>query len=206
MSVVVTATAAGYEPKAVRTWARGRVVLGLATFRETPRVLGAARVGRVLTADPGTVAPSTATVTYQWLRSGLPIAGATARTYLLRPVDVGHRVAVRVTLTAPHWAPARTRARAATVTKSVPRLTVRTSSHDTWAGVGIRVVTPGLPEPDGKVRVYEGATLRATVVITDGRGYVRLAHLSRGTHHLVLRYQGPGPQVPAAVRVGVTIG
>ena len=206
MSVSVTARVDGYQPLAVRTWAAGRVRLGQTTFRQSPRVLGAAQVGRMLIADPGTFAPSTATATYQWLRSGLPIAGATKRGYILRPADVGHRVAVRVTATAPHWAPARARARAETVTRSVPELTVRTTSHATSAGVGIRVVTPGLAGPDGTVRVYEGDTLRATVTITDGHGYVRLTHLSPGTHHLVLRYQGPGPQVPASKRVAVTVG
>ena len=44
----------------------------------------------MLIADPGTFTPSTATATYQWLRSGLPIAGATKRGYILRPADVGH--------------------------------------------------------------------------------------------------------------------
>jgi hypothetical protein len=144
-------------------------------------------------------------VSYQWLRSGQPITDATARTYRLRAVDVGHRVVVRVTLRAPHWAPATARAGTGTVVKSVPQLTVRTSAHDTWAGVSIRVVTPGLPEPDGRIRVLEGGTLRATVVITDGHGYVRLNHLSRGTHRFVLRYGGPGPQVPASVRIEVRI-
>ena len=54
--------------------------------------------------------------------------------------------------------------------------------------------------------MLEGRTLRATVAITDGRGHVRLDRLSRGTHHLVLRYRGPGAQVPASLRVRITIG
>jgi hypothetical protein len=136
----------------------------------------------------------------------VPIRGATARSYLLRPVDVGHRVTVAVTLTAPHWAPTTARAGSGRLVKAVPQLTVRTSAHDTWAGVSVRVVTPGLPGPDGKVRVLEGDTSRGTAAITDGRGYLRLNHLSRGTHHLVLRYRGPGPQVSAFLRFAVTIG
>jgi len=204
--VRVTATADGYEPRSADSRGTGPVVLGLAAFTEPPSLTGSALVGRTLTADPGTYTPSTATVSYQWLRSGVAITGATGRTYLLRAADVGHRVAVRVTLTAPHWTSASARAGTGTVVKSVPQLTVRTAAHDTWAGVSIRVVTPGLPEPDGKVRLLQGGTLLATGVITDGHGYVRLDHLSRGTHHLVLRYQGPGPQVPASLRFEVTIG
>jgi surface antigen len=204
--VSVSATADGYEPKAASSAATGPVVNGQAAFTTAPVITGRSRVGGVLTAGRGTFTPSTATATYQWLRSGVPIRGATARSYLLRPVDVGHRVTVAVTLTAPHWAPTTARAGSGRLVKAVPQLTVRTSAHDTWAGVSVRVVTPGLPGPDGKVRVLEGDTSRGTAAITDGRGYLRLNHLSRGTHHLVLRYRGPGPQVSAFLRFAVTIG
>jgi hypothetical protein len=207
ISVSVTATATGYGPTSATSPATGPVVRGLAAFARSPGIVGRPRVGRVLTAVPGTFTPSTATPTYQWLRSGQPITGATARTYLLRAADVGHRVSVRVTLAAPHWTPVTSRAVATpTVVKAVPRLTVRTSAHDTWAGVSVRVVTPGLPDPDGRVRVLEHRRLRASFAVVDGHGRVHLKHLARGTHHLLLRYEGPGPQVPASVRVAVRIG
>lgn len=61
-----------------------------------PSIGGTARVGRLLTARPGTVRPTPTTVRYRWLRDGAPITGATARTYRLRAADAGHRVAVRV--------------------------------------------------------------------------------------------------------------
>ena len=121
---------AGHRSGGARDWRPSRSRRG---------ITGARRVGRVLTADPGTFTPSTATATYQWLRSGQPIAGATAQTYLLRAADVGHRLSVRVTLAAPHWAPATGRAGTGTRIKSVPQIRVRTSAHDTWAGV----VDPG---------------------------------------------------------------
>jgi len=206
ITVSVTATADGYAPKSASAPATGPVVRGVAAFTESPGIRGYRRVGHVLTANPGTVTPSTATASYQWLRSGQPITGATARTYLLTAADVGHRVAVRVTLAAPHWAPATGRAGTGRWVRAVPQIRVGTSAHDTWAGVSVRVVSPGLPGPDGVVRVLEGGTSRATAVTTDGRGYVRLNHLSRGTHHLVLRYWGAGPQVRGFLRFDVRIG
>jgi len=206
ITVTVTATADGYAPKSASAAATGTVVRGVAAFTEPPGIRGYRRVGRVLTANPGTVTPSTATASYQWLRSGQPIAGATARTYLLTAADVGHRVAVKVTLAAPHWAPTTGRAGTGRWVRSVPQIRVGTSAHDTWAGVSIRVVAPGLPGPDGVVRVLEGGTSRAIAATTDGRGYVRLNHLARGTHHLVLRYWGAGPQVRAFLRFDVRIG
>jgi len=206
LTVQVTAHADGYEPRTASSYSTSRVVLGRAAFTTAPSLRGTALVRHTLTASPGTFTPAGATPTYQWLRAGVAISDATARTYTLRPADVGHRVAVRVTLSAPHWASTSARARTATLVNSVPQLTVRVAGNATWAGISLRVVTPGLPEPDGKARLYKGDRLLGTMVVTDGHGRLRLDNLSVGTHHVVLRYSGTGPQVPASTRVDVTIG
>jgi hypothetical protein len=70
----------------------------------------------------------------------------------------------------------------------------------------VRVVTPGLTEPDGRARLYEHGRLLGTVVVTDGHGYLRLSDLAARTHRVAVRYSGPGPQVGASTRVDVTIG
>ena len=62
----------------------------------TPAVTGTAQVGHTLTARPGTWSPAP-TFTYQWLRAGTPIPGATQQTYRLTAADAGSRIAVRVT-------------------------------------------------------------------------------------------------------------
>ena len=203
--VSVTATAEGYAPTSASSSATTAVTSGLAAFTTSPRISGTTQVGGTLTAHPGTSTPSTATPAYQWLRSGKPITGATARTYRLGAGDVGHHVAVRVTVSAPHWAPATRKAGSGKVTRAVPRIRIGTSAHRAWARVSVRVVTPGLVRPDGKLRVLERNATRVRGVVTDGRGRLRLDRLSRGTHHLVLRYRGHGPQVRAAVRFTVTI-
>lgn len=54
--------------------------------------------GQYLTADRGTWTPADPeTWSYQWLRDGVPIAGATGPTYLVQPADVGHALAPHVT-------------------------------------------------------------------------------------------------------------
>jgi hypothetical protein len=54
-------------------------------------------VGSTLTVDPGTYLPSDAVITFQWHQSDTgPIAGATGRSYTLRPSDVGHIVFVNI--------------------------------------------------------------------------------------------------------------
>lgn len=62
----------------------------------TPKVTGTARVGAALTAAPGTWTQG-ATLRYQWLAGGQPVAGATARTLTLKPAQVGKKISVRVT-------------------------------------------------------------------------------------------------------------
>ena len=59
------------------------------TSTPTPTISGSAVVGSTLTADPKTWQPVPATRTYQWLRDGEPIAGATALTYTLVAADLG---------------------------------------------------------------------------------------------------------------------
>jgi surface antigen len=206
LTVRVTAHADGYQPHTAATSPTSPVLLGQAAFTTAPSLTGSALVGHTLTASPGRFTPAGATPGYQWLRGGVAISGATSRTYTLRPADVGHRVAVRVTVSAPQWAPTIALARTTTLVKSVPQLTVRVAGHATWAGIFVRVVTPGLPEPDGRARLYERHRLLGTIIVTDGHGYLRLNNLSPRTHRVALRYSGPGPQVPASTRVDIAIG
>lgn len=67
-----------------------------------PWVGGAAKAGSTLTANPGTWRPGNGvTFTYQWLKDGVPVAGATAPTLALDQGSVGGRYAVRVTAASP---------------------------------------------------------------------------------------------------------
>lgn len=56
--------------------------------------------GRQLTCSPGTFTGATS-FALTWLRSGTPIAGATASTYTLTAVDAGQAIQCRVTATGP---------------------------------------------------------------------------------------------------------
>ena len=64
-----------------------------------PTVTGTPVYGGTLTAEPGAWSPPVASFTYQWLRDGVPIAGATASTYVAGLDDLGHPLAVQVTAT-----------------------------------------------------------------------------------------------------------
>lgn len=61
-----------------------------------PTVRGLAISGRTLTATVGTWRVAPTRYTYQWLRNGIAIRGATASTYRLTTIDKGKRVSVKV--------------------------------------------------------------------------------------------------------------
>jgi hypothetical protein len=104
LSVRVTGTRTGYA-SAERTSAE--VVVGVGTLSApTPRVTGKARAGRRLRAVAGTWAPAPVTLTYQWLRNGKAIKGATGTSYRVGRKDRGKRIAVRVTGSRPGFATA----------------------------------------------------------------------------------------------------
>ncbi|HEY1118611.1 MAG TPA: hypothetical protein VGE43_12945, partial [Acidimicrobiales bacterium] len=66
-----------------------------------PSVTGTPRVGRTLTAKPGTWSPDWARTTFQWRRDGKPVAGADGRTYRLTARDRGRSLSVAVTAVLP---------------------------------------------------------------------------------------------------------
>jgi hypothetical protein len=66
-------------------------------------VTGNRNVGQTLTATPGAWLPVETAFTYQWLRSGHPILGATTSTYDLDVADYGKKIDVRVTGSAPSY-------------------------------------------------------------------------------------------------------
>ncbi len=69
------------------------------TSAPVPTISGTPAPGRTLTAVTGTWKPTPTTFTYQWLRSGAAIAGATAATYTPVSADLDRGLSVRVTAT-----------------------------------------------------------------------------------------------------------
>jgi hypothetical protein len=74
-----------------------KVKLGAVSVGGTPEV------GRILRARWASLYPSDATLRYQWLRDGTRIALATARSYVIKRADKGHRLSVTVIATKQDW-------------------------------------------------------------------------------------------------------
>lgn len=72
-----------------------KVVKGTFTVAK-PTVTGTARVGSKLSAKAAAPAPAAQSTTYQWLRSGRAIKGATSKTYTLTPADLNQRISLSV--------------------------------------------------------------------------------------------------------------
>lgn len=100
LTLEVTARRHGYLTAVVLTDPTGAVRLGRITNTVAPAVSGGAIFGRTLHATPGEWSVDDVTVTYQWLRDGNAIPGATERTYTTRRIDRGHDLRVVVTAVA----------------------------------------------------------------------------------------------------------
>ncbi|MFM7030197.1 MAG: S8 family serine peptidase [Micrococcales bacterium] len=92
IQVTVTATKIGYQT--VTTTSVGGVIAeGTMVLTPAPVISGTPRFGQVLSASPGTW-DAGVKLSYQWLRDGQPISGATFSRYTLVGSDIGHQVAV----------------------------------------------------------------------------------------------------------------
>lgn len=98
----VTGAAPGFESHSVVTAATAKVALSAAAkATKLPSISGTARFDQTLKATTGTWDRSGATFTYQWLRGGTAIKGATSASYKIQAADVGKAISVRVSAKIP---------------------------------------------------------------------------------------------------------
>jgi bacillolysin len=99
LSARVTGTASGFLPGTADSNALGPVTAAplLTVVAGSPTISGKAVVGKKLTAHAGAWTPGDATLSYQWLRNGTPVAGATGSTYKMKNKDKGKKISVQVT-------------------------------------------------------------------------------------------------------------
>ena len=97
-----------------------------------PKVSGTPKVGRTLTAQPGTWTKGTK-LSYQWLRNGKTIPKATKKTYKPVAADVGKQLSVKVTgkksgyKSASKTSPERAKTTRGTLTGATPKITGTTT-------------------------------------------------------------------------------
>jgi|GEM_PF-1039826 len=96
----VTVSVAGCTPLVKTTG--GMTVKGGTTYASV-YIKGTATPGAALTIGVISLLPSYATMTYQWLRDGQTIPGATNSSYTVAKTDIGTNISARVTVAAPGW-------------------------------------------------------------------------------------------------------
>jgi hypothetical protein len=111
LSVTVTGSKSGFTPASATSNDTGVVTgasaAGAIANTSSPAAVGIPRVGLELTAYAGTwyTQNGAPTTTVQWLRDGVPVAGATGSTYALGAADLGTRISLRVTATKDGYQP-----------------------------------------------------------------------------------------------------
>jgi hypothetical protein len=96
ISVRVTGAEPGYASSAAVSAQTATVVKGTLS-PGMPGITGTPTFGSSLAASEGSWAPGTVAFSYQWLRNGVSIPGATSQSYTLVPPDVGTTIRVTVT-------------------------------------------------------------------------------------------------------------
>lgn len=96
ITVTVTGSLAGYAASAKTSQATAKVLRVFAAA-PAPKIKGTVRVGSAVTAQLSSWKPTGAKFSYQWLRNGVAIQGATKAKYTPSSADAGKKLSVKVT-------------------------------------------------------------------------------------------------------------
>ncbi len=145
-------------------------------------------LGHTLTVADGKFKPPEAAVTYQWVRNGIPIAGAIGSTYVVAPDDVGQMLGVVVTGSLPGVAPVQQGIGFEKPCRSIPVCSLRTQRKKRgMVIVHLEVAAPGIAEPDGTALILVGDRQR-TVTVKKGKAIARFLDLDPGRYKVRCHY------------------
>jgi large repetitive protein len=215
---VPTATQAGKRMSVRVTAAKTGLTSGVATSAQTlavapadgtdpetceitvtggPTVSGSPAVGNLLMVTNGTTAPDGVTASFQWLRDGLAITGATGATYRVVTADEGAALAVRVTYSKAECADVVRTAQAGTVPDGEPTDPVKPRIDTTKKIKGNKfvlkvTVTASTQDPvQGALVLKEGSKrLAGGVLNADGKRKLVVRGLKKGFHSIRLTFRG----------------
>ncbi|WP_159618099.1 hypothetical protein [Arthrobacter zhaoguopingii] len=189
----------------------------------TVTISGTPEVGSTLTAVLGDPGPVPATITYEWRRGSTVIPGAAGASYVATAEDIGHRISVVVTASAPGYTPA-----TSTSTPTEPVRGLLTAPVPVIKGAAVAgsklVASPGAWAPEPVTLTYawyannaaipgassstyvpspDDAGKRLTVRVTGQKpGYVTRTRTSPETAAVLLPLVSPVPKITGAVIAG----
>lgn len=223
ITVQVTGKKSGYTA-AVKTSAAKKIESILTAA--VPTIAGTPTVGLKLTAKAGAWGPAPVTLTFQWLRNGAVISGATAATLTLGKTDAGASISVKVTAKKAGYTSASRTSATVAVGNALTAAPTPTLSGTAEEGQTLTAV-PGVWAPSGVTLAYRwfrdktpisGATRKAytltaadvgtsiTVTVTGSKsGYTAITKRSAVVTPVGLAIIGITPTITGTAQAGGTL-
>lgn len=188
------------------------VTVSTATFtiRSAPVVTGTPAVGQTVTAGTPTWSVPQVVTSYQWLRDGATIGGATAASYKVTAADAGRTLSVRLTGKLAGYADATALSAPVKVAKVTPTLTATlpaSVASTAAASTTVAVTTATVPIPTGTVAAtLNGATVKATLTAASpGKVTLTLPKVTKaGTYNVSFTYTPTAAEATSTAPVTVT--
>lgn len=158
-------------------------------FSNGPAVVGLPILGKTLTASVGALAPGAAT-SFQWLRNGAPIAGATASTYRVSSADYQRNLSAVITYKTFGYATVVRTVDAAFAAKKSAKLSTKISAGTKKATVTVKVRPSASKKLKGKITISENGKVLKRVSIKSASTKVTVSGLKKGKHKLTVVYEG----------------
>ena len=161
-----------------------------------PAILGVAKVGQIVSVAAPEWSVPDVTSSFQWLRDGQPITGATDMTYTVTAADATRVLSVALTGTRPGYANGSVTSTTVTVAKNTSKTTAKLAKAKLPIGkaasITVTVTVPGVAAPTGSVQVLEGKKVLATGKVKAGKATISVPtkKLKKGKHSLVASYLG----------------
>jgi hypothetical protein len=164
---------------------------------EAPTITGSAAPGGSLKATTGSWSPAATAFRYQWLRTGVPIPGATGASYRVTSDDAGKDLSVTVFGSAQGFNEGATTSAAVSVARLQSTTAGALKSSRVKVGkrakVTVTVAVSGLTTPTGVVQVLDkGKKIGQFTMapVHKGKKTLKLKKLKKGKHKLQVVYLG----------------
>jgi hypothetical protein len=198
VSVHATGSKTGYTPGTSTSNSVVGAALDPIVNTAAPVISGVAAARETLHATTGVwQVTSGVTYAYQWFVDGVAVAKETKNTYIVRTIDAGKSVSVRVTATATGWAAGISTSGAMPVAKltstTTASLAAKKITQRNRGVLTVKVAMAGYDVPLGQIQVKDGSKVIAKVALSTGKNGVvtiRLKKLKLGKHKLTVSYLG----------------
>lgn len=175
----------------------GAIPGGPLTSTTVPVITGTPNVGSTLVTNQGSWSAPPTSIQYQWLRNGVPVAGATAGTYRLTLADAATSLSVQVVASKATYTDGMGTSAAvpipkvkSTVSAFASPAMLKTSQR---SKLTISVYASPVVGPTGKIRIKDGAKTLKVLGLTaskNGKITFKLPRLKAGKHKIKITFGG----------------